>query len=127
MTAGRRRLVGAAVTLAALVGLVWVVLLPMRQAPFTVESHELRVEPGGAAIAGRLLNRGPAVPWLLVEAYLYDPERRYLGTAQAAVEGVPGGATVDFRIPVDPRLAPHVARYSLYAGTSPNPFAPEPR
>lgn len=111
----------------AVAGLVWVMLLPMRQAPFTVESHEMVRGAEGLGIDGRLRNRGEAASMVLVEAYLYDAENRYLGTAQTALAGVPDRATVDFRIPVDARLAPHLSRYSLYAGTSPNPFAPEPR
>jgi hypothetical protein len=116
-----------AVGLAVVAGLVWVMLLPMRQAPFTVESHELVRGSHGDGIEGRLENRGEPAARVLVEAYLYDGENRYLGTAQTGLAGVPGGATVDFVIPVDARLAGRVSRYSLYAGTKTNPFAPEPR
>ena len=107
-------------------GLVWLMLLPLRQAPYTVESHGLRSGAGQTAIEGRLRNRGDAVPALLIEAYLYDTENRYLGTAQSSLTAVPARTTVDFRIPVEPRAASRVERYSLYAGTTPNPFAPEP-
>lgn len=128
VTAGQRKLAGVGVALLAVAGLVWIMLLPMRQAPFMVETHEVREEPGGGlAIAGRVRNRGEPAARLVVEAYLYDGENRYLGTVWTVLETVPGDATLDFAIPLDPRLAGRVGRYSLYAGTSPNPFAPEPR
>lgn len=104
-------------------GLVWITLLPSRQATFRIEEHELRVS--GSEIVGRVANRGPAVPALRLEAYLYDAENRYLGTARVAVRDVPAEATLPFRVPLDPGLAGRVARYSLYAGTAPNPFAPD--
>lgn len=125
MTRGQRTLAGVGAGLVGLAGLVWVLLLPMRQAPFIVASHELVRGPDGAAIAGRLRNRGEAAPRVLLEAYLYDPENRYLGTARGALAAVPADVTVEFRVPLDPRSADRVGRYSLYAGSEPNPFAPD--
>lgn len=108
-------------------GLVYVMLLPMREAPFRVVEHEIARAQGAPAIVGRLRNGGETAPRLLVEAYLYGDDDRYLGTARTVLETVPGEATVPFRIPLSSRFADRVERYSLYAGDSPNPYAPEPR
>ena len=106
-------------------GLVYVVTLPMRQAPFAVRNHELVVSGEQAAIEGELRNRGADAPWVRVEAYLYDGERRYLATAEATYRDVAAGSVSRFRLPIDPVLGGRVARYSLYAGVGPNPYAPE--
>lgn len=124
---GARTAAWVGVGLLAVAGLVYVVLLPIRQAPLKVVDHELAGGPEGLAIVGRLRNQGEAAPRVLVEAYLYDSENRYLGTARAVLDAMPSGATTDFRIPLDSRTAERVGRYSLYAGTEPNPFAPDPR
>lgn len=123
----RRSLPGwawAAIVLATVAGLVWITLLPMRQTPFRVADHAL-VADGGPAIAGRLVRHGDAASDVLVEAYLYDEENRYLGTAQTRVPEVAADGEVAFRIPIDARIADRVSRYSVYAGTEPNPFAPD--
>lgn len=110
--------------LALLAIIAWVVTLPMRQTRFQVVDHRLEAAGEGADVHGRLRNRGDEAREVLVEAYLYDDENRWLGTAQGRVERAPADSTVPFRIPVEPRLARVVARYSLYAGLEPNPFAP---
>lgn len=114
-------LVGTLVIVAA-VG--WVVTLPMRQTRFQVVEHRLETAAGGVEVRGRLRNRGEEARQVLVEAYLYDHQNRWLGTAQQTLARAPGDSTVPFAIPVDPGLARAVERYSLYAGLEPNPFAP---
>ncbi|HKY61288.1 MAG TPA: hypothetical protein VJP59_09780, partial [Gemmatimonadota bacterium] len=61
---------------------------------------------------------------VLVEAYLYDDENRWMGTARETLGLIPADSVVPFAIPVDPGLALGVERYSLYAGLEPNPLAP---
>lgn len=124
---GRHRLWWVGIGVLLLAGLVYVMLLPLREAPFRVVEHEIEVGDGSAAIVGRVRNRGEAVSRVLVEAYLYDAENRYLGTTRTVLEPVPDDATVPFRIPLDRGRVERVDRYSLYAGTRPNPYAPEPR
>lgn len=114
-------ILGGAALVAAL---VWVVTLPMRQTPFQVVEHELVTTARGAEIRLRLRNRGEEARDVLVEAYLYDAENRWLGTAQGRLARAAADSTVPFVIPVEPRLARSVERYSLYAGLQPNPFAP---
>ena len=111
--------------LLGLIGLVYVVTLPMRQAPFSVRDHELVVSGEEAAIVGRLRNRGAEAPWVRVEAYLYDGEGRYLATAEATYRDVAAASVSRFRLPIDPELGGRIARYSLYAGVGPNPYAPD--
>lgn len=114
-------ILGGAALVAAL---VWVITLPMRQTPFQVVEHELVTTARGAEIRLRLRNRGEEARDVLVEAYLYDAENRWLGTAQGRLARAAADSTVPFVIPVEPRLARLVERYSLYAGLQPNPFAP---
>lgn len=114
----------AAIVLATVAGLVWITLLPMRQTPFRLSDHSIVAE-GGPAIEGRLVRHGDAATDVLVEAYLYDVDNRYLGTAQTRVPEVAADGEVRFRIALEPRVADRVARYSLYAGVRPNPFAPD--
>jgi hypothetical protein len=102
----------------------WVVTLPMRQTRFQVVEHRLESSGAGSEVRGRLKNRGEEARAVLLEAYLYDDQNRWLGTAQETLERAPAGSTVPFVIPVEPRLARAVERYSLYAGLEPNPFAP---
>jgi hypothetical protein len=97
----------------------------MRQTPYSIRDHELVVTGEGAAIVGQLKNRGATAPVLHVEAYLYDGENRYLGKAEATYRDVPGDSVSRLTLPVDPALAGRIERYSLYAGTGPNPFAPD--
>ena len=122
----RRRRHGAWVAaLLGIVALVYVVTLPMRQAPFSVRDHELTLGRGEATIEGSLRNRGAEAPWVRVEAYLYDADNRYLGTVEATYRDVPKGSVSRFRLPIEPSLAGRVERYSLYAGVGPNPYAPD--
>lgn len=129
MTARRERkplpkVAWVAIAVVTVTGLVWIALLPMRQTDFRVVDHEL-VADGGTAIEGRLVRNGDAASNVLVEAYLYDDDNRYLGTAQSTVDRVPADGEADFRIPVDRRLADRASRYTVYAGLRPNPFAPD--
>lgn len=130
MTAPRRerkrlpRIAWVAIGVVTVATLVWITLLPMRQVDFRVVDHRL-VEEGAPAIEGRLVRNGEAAAAILVEAYLYDAENRYLGTAQSTVPRIAADGQAKFRIPIDPRLADRVSRYSLYAGLRPNPFAPD--
>lgn len=102
----------------------WVVTLPMRQTRFQVVEHRLERAGQEAEVRGHLRNRGPEARQVLIEAYLYDEENRWLGTAEAILEVAPADSTVPFAVPVEPRLAAALERYSLYAGLEPNPFAP---
>lgn len=113
-----------AIAVVTVTGLVWIALLPMRQTDFRVVDHEL-VADGGGAIEGRLVRNGDAASNVLVEAYLYDEENRYLGTAQTSVPRIAGDGEATFRIPLDSRVADRVSRYTVYAGVRPNPFAPD--
>jgi len=124
LSARTRRLVWILGGAALLAILAWVVTLPMRQTRFQVVEHALVPAGEEVEIRGRLRNRGAEARNVLVEAYLYDDGNRWLGTAQSRVARVDGGATVPFAIPMEPRLAGSVERYSLYAGLEPNPFAP---
>lgn len=122
---GRARRLAWIVGGAALVAIVaWVVTLPMRQTRFQVVEHRLERAGQEAEVRGRLRNRGPEARQVLIEAYLYDEENRWLGTAEAIVEVAPADSAVLFAVPVEPRLAAALERYSLYAGLEPNPFAP---
>jgi hypothetical protein len=114
--------IAGALLLAGAVG--WVVTLPMRQTRFQVVEHRLESSGSGLEVRGSLRNRGDEARGVLVEAYLYDAANRWLGTAQATLDRAPADSTVPFAIPVEPRLAPAVERYSLYAGVEPNPYAP---
>lgn len=114
-------LVGTLVTLG--IG-AWVVTLPMRQTRFQVVEHRLERAGQEAEVRGRLRNRGPTAREVLVEAYLYDAENRWLGTAQTTLETTPADSVVPFALPIDARLAAALERYSLYAGLEPNPLAP---
>lgn len=109
---------------ALVVALAWVVTLPMRQTRFQVVEHALVSGGPGAEIRGRLRNRGGEAREVLVEAYLYDGENHWLGTARSRVARVAADSVAAFAIPVEPRFATAVDRYSLYAGLEPNPFAP---
>ena len=120
-----RRVAGIVGTLVLLAAVGWVVTLPMRQTRFQVVEHRLERAGGGMEVRGRLKNRGEEARQVLVEAYLYDDENRWLGTAQETLASAPGDSTVPFAIPIDPGLVRAVERYSLYAGLEPNPFAPE--
>jgi hypothetical protein len=102
----------------------WVVTLPMRQTRFQVVEHRLESSGEGAEVRGRLRNRGDEARAVLLEAYLYDDQNRWLGTADGTLERAPADSTVPFVIRVEPGLAGAVERYSLYAGVEPNPFAP---
>lgn len=102
----------------------WVVTLPMRQTRFQIVEHRLESSGAGLAVRGMLRNRGEAATGVLVEAYLYDAGNRWLGTAQATLARTPADSTVPFVVPIEPRLARAVERYSLYAGVEPNPYAP---
>ena len=117
--------------IAALVGGVllaaaaaWVVTLPMRQTRFQVVEHRLERAGREAEVRGRLRNRGPAARQVLIEAYLYDGENRWLGTAETTLDVAPADSAVPFAVPIEARLAAALERYSLYAGLEPNPFAP---
>lgn len=113
----------AAIVAGTIAGLVWIVVLPMRQTPFRIADHVL-VADGGPAIEGRLVRHGEAAADVLVEAYLYDGRNRYLGTARTRIDRIAADGEARFRIPLAEGEAGRVARYSLYAGTRPNPFAP---
>lgn len=119
-----RRIAAVAGTLLLVAVVGWVVTLPMRQARFQVVEHRLEGAGGSVEVQGRLRNRGDEARGVLVEAYLYDDENRWLGTAQGTLARAPADSTVPFAIPIDPGLAVAVERYSLYAGIEPNPFAP---
>jgi hypothetical protein len=121
----RRRYWPAVAVLLVLVGLIYVITLPMRQTAFTVRGHELVRGEDGPVIEGELRNRGEAAPWVRVEAYLYDAEGHYLATVERTYTEVPEQSAIPIRLPVDPALADRVARYSVYAGVGPNPFAPD--
>lgn len=129
MTASRERkslprVAWVAIGLVTVVALVWITLLPMRQTEFRVVDHGLVAEDG-PGIEGRLVRNGEAAANVLVEAYLYDEENRYLGTAQTSVPRIDGDGEATFRIPLDSRVADRVSRYTVYAGVRPNPFAPD--
>jgi hypothetical protein len=119
-----RRIAAIAGTLLLVAVVGWVVTLPMRQTRFQVVDHRLESVGGGAEVRGRLRNRGEEARAVLLEAYLYDDENRWLGTAQGTLARAPADSLVPFAIPIDPGLARAVERYSLYAGVEPNPFAP---
>ncbi len=102
----------------------WVVTLPMRQTRFQVVEHRLVRSGQGAEVRGLLKNRGPEARQVLLEAYLYDGENRWLGTAEASLELAPADSVVPFAVPIEARHARAVERYSLYAGLEPNPLAP---
>lgn len=119
------RWIGGGIALVAFVALaVWIVILPMRQTRFQVVEHALEATSRGAAIEGRILNRGPAARDVLVEAYLYDDRGRYLRTVRTVLDTVAGEREVVFRIPVEPAISDRVERYSMYAGQEANPYAP---
>lgn len=118
------RVAWVAIGLVTVVALVWITLLPMRQTEFRVVDHGL-VARDGPAIEGRLVRNGEAASNVLVEAYLYDEQNRYLGTAQTSVARIAGDGEATFRISLDSRVADRVARYTVYAGVRPNPFAPD--
>lgn len=121
----RTRRIAAVVGTLALVGIVaWVVTLPMRQTRFQVVEHRLQRAGGEAEVRGRLRNRGAEARQVVVEAYLYDGQNRWLGTAQTTLEVAPADSVVPFAVPIEARLAGPLERYSLYAGLEPNPFAP---
>lgn len=119
-----RRVAAVAGTLLLVVVVGWVVTLPMRQTRFQVVEHRLEGAGGTIEVQGRLRNRGDEARGVLVEAYLYDDENRWLGTAQGTLVLAPADSVIPFAIPIDPGLARAVERYSLYAGLEPNPFAP---
>jgi hypothetical protein len=119
------RRIAAVVGTLLLVGMgAWVVTLPMRQTRFQVVEHRLERSGEGAEVRGRLRNRGALARQVLVEAYLYDADNRWLGTAQTALEVAPADSVVPFAVPIEARLARALDRYSLYAGLEPNPLAP---
>lgn len=105
-------------------GVAWVITLPMRQTRFQIVEHRLQSAGATLEVRGLLRNRGGEAGDVLVEAYLYDAENRWLGTAQATLARTPADSIVPFAVPVAARLAPAVERYSLYAGVEPNPYAP---
>lgn len=111
-------------TLAIVGVLAWVVTLPMRQTRFQVVEHRLERAGPGAEIRGGLRNRGPEARQVLIEAYLYDGENRWLGTARTSLAVAPADSVVRFVVPVEARIAAPLERYSLYAGLEPNPLAP---
>ena len=124
LSARKRRaawIVGAIVLAAA--G-AWVVTLPMCQTRFQVVEHRLERTGQGADVRGRLRNRGAEARQVLVEAYLYDGENRWLGTARTTLDVAPADSVVAFAVPIEARLAGPLERYSLYAGLEPNPLAP---
>lgn len=102
----------------------WIVTLPMRQTRFQVVEHRLERSGEGVEVRGRLRNRGDEAREVLVEAYLYDRDNRWLGTAQATLARASADSAIPFTISIEPRLARALERYSLYAGLEPNPFAP---
>ena len=110
--------------LALVATFAWVVTLPLRQTRFQVVEHDLVTTAEGAQIRGRIRNRGAAAQAVLVEAYLYDGQNRWLGTARGELARAAADSVVPFAILVEPRLSRAVERYSLYAGLEPNPFAP---
>jgi len=121
----RSRWIGGGVAFVAFAALaVYVVVLPMRQTRFQVVEHRL-VGSGNSAIEGRILNRGPEARNVLVEAYLYDADGRYIRTARTSLPEVPGEQEVEFRLPLDPAISGRVGRYSMYTGLEPNPYAPD--
>lgn len=119
-----RRIAGIGGTVLLVAIVAWVVTLPMRQTRFQVVEHRLESSGEGAEVRGRLRNRGDEARAVLLEAYLYDDQNRWLGTADGTLERAPADSTVPFVIRVEPGLAGAVERYSLYAGVEPNPFAP---
>jgi hypothetical protein len=121
----RARRIATVVGTLLIVGIVaWVVTLPMRQTRFQVVEHRLERAGQEAEVRGRLKNRGPEARQVLIEAYLYDGENRWLGTAETTLDVAPADSAVSFAVPVEARLAAALERYSLYAGLEPNPFAP---
>ena len=120
----QRRAVAWTAALLALAGFLYIVTLPMRQSGFTVRDHELVRGEGGVAIEGVLRNRGETAPLVRVEAYLYDADGVYLTTSGQSYRDVAAGSSTRVRLPIEPALAARVERYSLYAGVTPNPFAP---
>jgi hypothetical protein len=121
----RARRIASLVGIVAIVGLgAWVVTLPMRQTRFQVVEHRLERSGQESEVRGRLRNRGAEARQVLVEAYLYDGENRWLGTAQTTLEIAPADSVVPFAVRIDGRLGAALERYSLYAGLEPNPFAP---
>lgn len=121
----RVRRVAALVGVLAILGIgAWVVTLPMRQTRFQVVEHRLERRGQEAEVRGRLRNRGAEAREVLVEAYLYDDENRWLGTAQTTLEIAPADSVVPFVVPIEAGLGTALERYSLYAGLEPNPFAP---
>ena len=102
----------------------WVVTLPMRQTRFLVVEHRLERSGQAAEVRGRLRNRGAEARQILVEAYLYDGEDRWVGTARTTLAMAPADSVVPFAVPIEARLGAAVERYSLYAGLEPNPLAP---
>ena len=120
-----RRIAAVAGTLLLVAVVGWVVTLPMRQTRFQVVEHRLAGGGGSVEVQGRLRNRGEEARGVLVEAYLYDDQNRWLGTAQGTLARAPADSVIPFAIPIDPGLARAVERYSLYAGLEPNPFAPD--
>lgn len=121
----KARRIAAVVGTLAIVGIgAWVVTLPMRQTRFQVVEHRLERAGEGAEVRGGLRNRGAEARRVLVEAYLYDGDNRWLGTAQTTLEIAPADSVVPFAVPIDARLARALERYSLYAGLEPNPLAP---
>jgi hypothetical protein len=102
----------------------WVVTLPMRQTRFQVIEHRLERSGMETEVRGRIRNRGAEARQVLVEAYLYDRENRWLGTAHTTLDVAPADSEMPFAVPIDAGLAGALERYSLYAGLEPNPFAP---
>lgn len=121
----RARRIAAIVGAIMIVGAgAWIVTLPMRQTRFQVVEHRLERSGMDAEVRGRLRNRGAEARQVLVEAYLYDGENRWLGTAQTTLDLAPADSETSFAVPIDAGLAGALKRYSLYAGLEPNPFAP---
>lgn len=121
----RSRRIAAVVGTLVVVGIgAWVVTLPMRQTRFQVVEHRLERTGQGAEVRGRLRNRGAEARQVLVEAYLYDGQNRWLGTARTSLEVAPADSVMGFAVPIEARLAGPLERYSLYAGLEPNPLAP---
>lgn len=121
----RSRWIGGGVTIVAFAALaIYVVILPMRQTRFQVVDHRL-VGSGNSAIEGRIRNRGSEARNVLVEAYLYDAEGRYIRTARTTLPELPGEQEIEFRLPLDPAISSRVGRYSMYTGLEPNPYAPD--
>jgi hypothetical protein len=120
----QRRVVAWTAALLAVAGFLYIVTLPMRQSGFTVGDHELVKGDGGAAIEGVLHNRGETAPLVRVEAYLYDAAGVYLATSGQSYRDVTAGSSTPVRLPNEPAFAARVERYTVYAGVTPNPFAP---